>query len=149
MNLIYLDYNCFQRAFDDLRQLRIQMEALACEWIFEQTQQGQIQLVWSFMQHDENHLCPFLERQIEVLRLAQLCTVQINPETVIYHAAQEFHQTARLSPKDATHLACAEFIQADYFITCDDQLLRQTHRLTLHSKTMNPINYLIQQENFL
>jgi hypothetical protein len=58
------------------------------------------QLAWSFMHDDENYLCPFLERQIEALCLAQFCT--INPETSIYHAAQEFHQTARLSPKDAT-----------------------------------------------
>ena len=34
MDLIYLDYNCFQRGFDDLRQIRIQMEALACQAIF-------------------------------------------------------------------------------------------------------------------
>ena len=34
MDLIYLDYNCFQRGFDDPRQIRIQMEALACQEIF-------------------------------------------------------------------------------------------------------------------
>ena len=32
--LIYLDYNCFQRSFDDPHQVRIQMEALACQEIF-------------------------------------------------------------------------------------------------------------------
>jgi hypothetical protein len=34
MDLIYLDYNCFQRGFDDFRQIRIQMESLACQEIF-------------------------------------------------------------------------------------------------------------------
>ncbi len=34
MELIYLDYNCFQRGFDDPRQMRIQMEALACQEVF-------------------------------------------------------------------------------------------------------------------
>ena len=29
--LVYLDYNCFQRGFDDPAQVRIQMEALACQ----------------------------------------------------------------------------------------------------------------------
>jgi len=52
MNLIYLDYNCFQRGFDDLQQIRIQMEALACEWIFEQAQMEFLTLAWSFM-HDD------------------------------------------------------------------------------------------------
>lgn len=31
MDLIYLDYNCFQRRFDDASQIRIKLEALACE----------------------------------------------------------------------------------------------------------------------
>ncbi len=31
MDLIYIDYNCFQRGFDDPLQTRIQMEALACQ----------------------------------------------------------------------------------------------------------------------
>lgn len=31
MDLIYLDYNCFQRRFDDYSQIRIQMEVLAYE----------------------------------------------------------------------------------------------------------------------
>ena len=34
MDLIYLDYNCFQRRFDDTSQIKIQLEALACEEIF-------------------------------------------------------------------------------------------------------------------
>jgi hypothetical protein len=29
MDLIYLDYDCFQRGFDDPRQIKIQLEALA------------------------------------------------------------------------------------------------------------------------
>lgn len=38
MDLVYLDYNCFQRGFDDPRQARIRMEALACQEIFEQAE---------------------------------------------------------------------------------------------------------------
>ncbi len=52
MNLIYLDYNCFQRGFDDHRQIRIQMEALACQEIFNRTEREELQLVWSFMHED-------------------------------------------------------------------------------------------------
>lgn len=31
MEIVYLDYNGFQRGFDDPSQTRIQMEALACQ----------------------------------------------------------------------------------------------------------------------
>jgi hypothetical protein len=144
MNLIYLDYNCFQLGFDVLQQIRIQMEALASEWIFEQAQMGRLTLAWSFMHDDENHLCPFLDRQIEALRLSELCLIKIAPETEIYNRAKEFHQTANLSPKDAIHVSCAVFINADYFITCDDRLLKQTNRLNLHTEAINPTNYLMK-----
>lgn len=62
MTLIYLDYNCFQRGFDDPRQVRIQMEAVACQAIFTQAQTEYVSLVWSFMHQDETELCPFVER---------------------------------------------------------------------------------------
>jgi hypothetical protein len=42
MDLIYLDYNCFQRGFDDFRQIRIQMEALACQEIFVKAERDEV-----------------------------------------------------------------------------------------------------------
>jgi len=56
-DLIYLDYNCFQRGFDDPRQIKIQLEALACEEIFAKAERKKVRLVWSFMHEDENILC--------------------------------------------------------------------------------------------
>ena len=53
MDLIYLDYNCFQRRFDDPNQIRIQMEALACQEIFNRAEAQIVQLIWSFMHEDE------------------------------------------------------------------------------------------------
>jgi hypothetical protein len=32
-DLLYLDYNCFQRGFDDITQTRIKIEAIACQEI--------------------------------------------------------------------------------------------------------------------
>lgn len=61
MNLLYLDYNCFQRRFDDPRQIRIQIEALACQGIFAFAENQLLQLIGSFMPEDETTLCPFPE----------------------------------------------------------------------------------------
>ena len=63
MDLIYLDYNCFQRRFDDPNQIRIQIEALACQEIFNRAEAKVVQLIWSSMHEDETLLCPFPERQ--------------------------------------------------------------------------------------
>ena len=45
MDLIYLDYNCFQRGFDDLTQTRIKMEAIACQEIFTQAERNKVTLI--------------------------------------------------------------------------------------------------------
>ncbi len=85
MTLLYLDYNCFQRSFDDPTQIRIQIKALACQEIFTRVeQQADLELIWSFMHQDETILCPFPDRKIEALRLARLCQHKIGPEQAIY-----------------------------------------------------------------
>lgn len=146
MILIYLDYNCFQRGFDDPRQVRIQMEALACQEIFIKTEKGDIQLVWSFMHEDENYLCPFLERKMEVFRLSNLCKVRVGPEKDIYENAKHFQQKGGLSSKDAIHLSCACYSNAKFFLTCDDILLKQAKRLNLDIEVMNPVDYIRESE---
>lgn len=43
--MLYLDYNCFQRGFDDSRQFRIRMEALACEEIFARAEDDTVKMI--------------------------------------------------------------------------------------------------------
>jgi len=145
--LIYLDYNCFQRGFDDPQQVRIQMESLACQAIFSSAEQEAVTLVWSFMHQDETLLCPFPLRQQEALRLSTLCKVRVGPEADIYALAQAFQRKANLTAKDAIHLACAEFIQASAFITCDDSLIKRAKRLNLSIMFANPVDYIRHEED--
>jgi len=145
MDVIYLDYNCFQRGFDDLRQIRIQIEALACQEIFMRAERGELQLVWSFMHEDECILCPFPERKYEVFRLSALCKIRAGPKEEIYNYAKVFQRKARLSSKDAIHLACAYYIKAGFFLTCDDNLIKHAKQLNLNIKIMNPVDYIRQE----
>jgi hypothetical protein len=142
---IYLDYNGFQRGFDDPQQVRIQMEGLACQEIFNRVAHGEVELVWSFMHQDESLLCPFPDRQLEAFRLAALCRVRIGPEEVIYNLAQSYIQQSAMSAKDAIHLACAIHTGADVFLTCDDKLLKQAARLRLTMRVLNPVDFIRQR----
>ena len=144
MDLIYLDYNGFQRGFDDPRQVRIQMEALACQEVFLRAEEGKVRLIWSFMHEDETILCPFPERKLEVFRLATLCRVRVGPEEEVQRLAKSFEKEASLSAKDAIHLACASHLDAGFFLTCDDRLIRQARRLRLEIAVMNPVDYVRQ-----
>lgn len=145
MNLIYLDYNCFQRGFDDFQQIRIEMEALACQDIFRRAERNRVRLIWSFMHEDETVLCPFLERKYEALRLARLCKVRVAPNEEIYELAKSFQEKERLSAKDSIHVACASYINARFFLTCDDKLIKLVKRLSLEIAVMNPVDYVRQE----
>lgn len=146
MDLIYLDYNCFQRGFDNPQQVKIQMEALACKEIFSKTERKAVKLVWSFMHEDENILCPFLERKLEVLRLSALCEIRVGPKNDIYSLAKDFQQRARLSSKDAIHMACAYYSKCKFFLTCDNELIKRSMRLNLEIRVMNPVEYIREVE---
>ena len=142
MDLIYLDYNCFQRRFDDPSQIRIQLEALACEEIFLRAEIEEIQLAWSFMHEDETLLCPFPNRLNVAFILSTLCKIRIGPEEQICESALEFQRRCNLTSKDAVHLACAHFIKADYFLSCDNRLVRQAKKLELDMVISNPVDYI-------
>jgi predicted nucleic acid-binding protein len=142
MDTIYLDYNCFQRSFDDASQIRIRMEALACQEVFRRAEIKRVRLVWSFMHQDETLMCPFPERKIEALRLALLCQERVGPSDEIYHLAKSFQLQANLLAKDALHLACAVQSKSKLFLTCDGRLIKQARRLSLPLRVMNPIEYI-------
>jgi predicted nucleic acid-binding protein len=126
--------------------VKIQLEALACREIFAKTEQKEIKLVWSFMHEDENILCPFIERKLEVYRLSILCEKRVGPNNEIYRMAKEFQQKAKFSSKDVIHLACAYYTKSKFFLTCDDKLIKHTNQLNLAMKVMNPVEYIREVE---
>jgi predicted nucleic acid-binding protein len=144
--LLYLDYNCFQRSFDDQKQVRIRLEAVACEAIFAEAEQGKVELAWSFMHQDENAVCPYLNRKSEVLRLSELCEVKIAPDPKIKKLALELQALKRLGAKDALHVACAVHCHADMFVTCDDVLERKCGEKIGNLVIMNPTKYVLMEK---
>jgi predicted nucleic acid-binding protein len=143
--LLYLDYNCFQRGFDDTRQVRIRMETEACDSLFAEAESGKVELVWSFMHQDENNQCPFPERQDEIVRLAAICRVRVEPAEAIRELAKEIQRKAGLSPKDAIHVAVAIHVKAEVFVTCDDEIVAKASRLPVALRVVNPVQYVLKR----
>lgn len=141
--IVYLDYNCFQRSFDDQSQTRIRMEAAACEEIFETAAEGKIKLAWSFIHEDENALCPFVDRKIEVMKLSEICKVRIPPTEAIRLLALALQKDYKLKSKDALHVACARDCGASYFVTCDDGLQKKAGDRIGDMVIIGPTEYVI------
>ena len=144
--ILYLDYNCFQRGFDDQRQTRIRMETAACEDIFESAARGKVRLAWSFMHEDENALSPFVDRKIEVLKLSELCRIRIAPSESVRLLALNHQNQYRLSGKDALHVACGQEAGASHFVTCDDAVPKRTGGRVGNMVIMRPTEYVMLEQ---
>ena len=137
---LYLDTSVYNRPFDDLSQPRVWLEALAFAVILQMLESDDIQIISSKVLEFENSQNPFPYRKAWVsfyLRLAK--DFQALNESICKRA--QGLESQRLDPIDALHLACAEEAKAEYFITCDDRIIKRYQRETL--RVMTPVDFVI------
>jgi len=48
--------------------------------------------------------------------------------------------------KDAIHFACARFIKADYFLSCDNRLVSQAKKLGSNMAISNSVDYIRRED---
>lgn len=128
MQRVYLDTSVYNRPFDDQSQPRIWLEALACSLLLQMIEEERISLITSSVVSYENSRNPFLERQSWVKQIMAMATGHQEVTESIRQRAKilEGHGIKAL---DALHLACAELANVDFFVTCDDRLLRRYRNL--------------------
>jgi predicted nucleic acid-binding protein len=99
----------------------------------------------------ENSLNPHADRKEWGELLSRLCTDTIAPSPKILTLARQLMTVIKLKPKDALHLACAESAGCDYFVTCDDVLIRRAARqgrqMDLKVKVVNPVEFIRSEGN--
>lgn len=146
---IYFDMNIYNRLFDDQEQLRIRFESIAIDILFELIEKGKYELVWSFMLEYENSRNPYTERKLHISSISSLCANAIEPNDKIIEKAKEIIRFSKARDKDALHLASAICVGCNYFITCDDKLIKtiETNEERLKEvleniKLYNPIDFL-------
>lgn len=147
---LYCDMNVYNRCFDDQSQLRIRLETTAIEGIFELAERRSLELFWLFMLEYENSLNPHEERKEWAALLSGLCVSTIGPSPRILTTARGLTKSVELTPRDALHVACAEIGECDFFVTCDDDLIRMVHKgkqgPRLKVKTLNPVEFIRSRE---
>lgn len=116
--------NIYNRIFDNQSNIRIRFETMAIDIIFKIIDQKQYNLCWSFMLEYENDRNPFRNRRTYIKLLSDSCSIIIFPDEKILDIAEKVVARSSSKLKDAVHLACAIYTKCDYFITCDDQLIR-------------------------
>jgi predicted nucleic acid-binding protein len=140
---IYLDVSSLNRPFDDQQQTRIRLEAEAVSLIFEQAERERWVLVSSEMAVIEIDAIPDAARQARVRLLLPERPYVYKLGEVTFRRAAEL-ETIGFKPADAVHLAAAEELNANVFLSCDDLLcgLAKRRRRQLRVEVANPLDWL-------
>jgi predicted nucleic acid-binding protein len=138
--------NIYNRCFDDQSQLRIKLETVAIEGIFALAEERKWMLVWSFVLDYENSLNPYEDRKEVVELLSRVCADTMGPGPQVIRLARVIIKRTPMKPRDALHVACAESAACDYFVTCDDELIRTLTKrrrlLGLKMAAINPVEFM-------
>ncbi len=141
MSRIYFDINIYNRPFDDQSQVRIRLETIAIFSILQKIKNKELTLLWSFMIDYENSLNPYEDVRQEIEMAASLAGESVTPDESVLTAAKEF-ESKGIKPRDSMHLACALKGKAEYFLTCDDKLIRRATTLDINIKIINPLRFI-------
>ena len=138
---IYLDNCCYNRPYDDQKQIRISLEAQAKIFIQNAIKRGEIELATSYILVYENNKNPFADKRNYIGNFIEDYTavfVDIDQVDEVISMAGEIMQSG-VKEMDASHIACAIKADCDYFLTTDDRVLKfESDKI----KIMNPIEFL-------
>ena len=140
---IYLDNCCFNRPFDDQKQLRIKLETEAKLDIQERIVQGKVELAWSYILDFGNEANPFEQRKLAIKDWKVHACVDADETKEILGTAERFERMGVRS-KDALHLACAVAMKCEYFLTTDDQLVKKASGVT-KIKVTDPVSFIREE----
>lgn len=138
---VYLDNCCYNRPFDDQRQLRVRLETQAKLYIQEQIRDGKLSLVWSFILVYEISANPFIRRKTQISNMEPLAEFYIAANEDIYQKAEEILAKYEVREKDSLHISAALAGNADYFITTDDKLIRNCRNIEI-IKVLDPLDFI-------
>lgn len=138
---VYLDNCCLSRPFDDQSQLRVRHEADAVQIVLDLVTLGQCNLASSIISYAEASGIADGDRRANVLNLLSKADPPILVDDNV-EAESVRIQRYGIHEADALHLAAAEVGKADYFLTCDDDLIRKARAIGLSVKVLNPVQWI-------
>jgi predicted nucleic acid-binding protein len=138
---VYLDTSAYNRPFDDQTQPKIFLESQAVVIILQMIESGIVSLVASSVLEYENSRNPYPLEQEAMNRYLQMAEARQMVDEAIRQRAEELGHNG-LKAVDALHVACAEMLRSDYFITCDKRLINRCAKLVL--KVVNPVDFVLE-----
>lgn len=138
---IYLDMCALKRPFDDQRQGRILIETAAVTRILEAAGGGTLTLCNSTALAAENRRNPNQQRKARVETLLNWIGTPAPATPAVLNRAEDLVRQG-FRDMDALHLAFAEALRADWFVTVDDQILSRAETVKLGVQVTDVIEFV-------
>jgi predicted nucleic acid-binding protein len=103
-----------------------------------------VELISSSVLDYENSRNPSLIKQAAMNRYLQMAGLRQEVNEAIGQRAEQLEHNG-VKAVDALHVACAEAVGSDYFLTCDKRLINRCSTLTM--KVMNPVDFVLEVTN--
>jgi len=143
---IYLDNCCYNRPFDDLTQIKINLEAKAIESILSMHENEKLEIYTSEVVNFEISSISDTSKKQQVEDLHDMLPLKnIESNDLIKNRAIELRKS-NIKDMDSLHIAFAESANVDYFITTDKILINVSNRVKLKTKIINPIKFVMEVE---
>ncbi len=141
---IYLDTNIYGRPFDSKKDYKVNVEANASVLIFELIEKGEIICISSDILEYEISKAP-INKRTQMISLLSLTHRSVSLTGEIVKIAEKIHKECKIEPRDALHIASAIKGKAEYFLTCDNSVIKKAillKKMGLSIKILNPLKFL-------
>ena len=141
---IYMDTCCFSRPYDDLSNAMIRMESEAIISIIDKCEQHDLMIYGSDVLLDE------ISRMTDKVKSEKIMMMYFSATTSSFELCEDIINRASdliakgIKPFDALHIASAEHVKADAFLSTDKRLLNAAKRIGLNIKAYNPVTWLLE-----
>ena len=105
------------------RQERIYFETQSFLILLKYVDEAKVQILNSFAIEYEISKITDIERELKIREYLNVASGFIGFNSKIEQRAKELEKLG-FTGIDATHIAAAEYAEADYFVTCDDDILK-------------------------
>ena len=142
---LYLDNCCYNRPYDDQTQERIHLEGEAVLAIINKYKQNDNEIIGSPALDIEIEQIRNIEKQEKVkIFYEQTMNRKIRYNSDILKRVKELSEQSNIRTLDRFHLSFAEYAEVDVLLTTDDKFEKACSKLNLHTKVMNPLNFLLE-----
>lgn len=135
---IYLDNCCYNRPFDTIRNIEIDMEILSKLAIQKMALDNVVDLVWSYILTFENSKNPKRINRENIILWKDIAKEVVVENNEIIKLAKKYYSLG-IKQLDALHIACSVYSKCDAFITTDKGIL---NKKIYDVKIYNPIDFI-------